>query len=71
MDKPEVGKRQNSRSDLQSLPTRQYLDQTVSPILLQGLQTLAKERPPDPIQFLAAYLMKNKGRAEESMNDIS
>lgn len=71
MDKPDVGKRQTSRSDLQSLPTRQYLDQTVSPILLQGLQTLAKERPPDPIQFLAAYLMKNKGRAEESMNDIS
>jgi len=30
--------------DLQSLPTRQYLDQTVVPILLQALSTLAKER---------------------------
>lgn len=30
------------KSDMQSLPTRQYLDQTVAPILLQGLQTLAK-----------------------------
>ncbi|XP_014255581.1 protein dpy-30 homolog [Cimex lectularius] len=49
-----------SKVDLQSLPTRQYLDQTVVPILLQGLQTLVKERPPDPISYLAAYLMKNK-----------
>ena len=30
--------------DLQSLPTRSYLDQTVVPILLQGLSTLSKER---------------------------
>lgn len=30
--------------DLQSLPTRAYLDQTVVPILLQGLAVLAKER---------------------------
>ena len=30
--------------DLQSLPTRAYLDQTVVPILLQGMSALAKER---------------------------
>lgn len=30
--------------DLQALPTRAYLDQTVVPILLQGLSVLAKER---------------------------
>lgn len=33
-----------TKVDLQSLPTRQYLDQTVVPILLQGLSLLAKER---------------------------
>lgn len=49
-----------SRVDLQSLPTRQYLDQTVVPILLQGLSFIAKERPTDPISALAAYLIKNK-----------
>lgn len=70
-NKTEPPKRQSSRTDLQSLPTRQYLDQTVSPILLQGLQKLAKERPPDPIQFLASYLMKNKQRAEEGIPDVS
>ncbi|GFO18013.1 Dpy-30-like protein [Plakobranchus ocellatus] len=46
--------------DLQSLPTRAYLDQTVVPILLTGMSVLARERPPNPIEFLAAYLLKNK-----------
>nr|CAB3239893.1 protein dpy-30 homolog [Phallusia mammillata] len=46
--------------ELQALPTRAYLDQTVVPILLSGLSTLAKERPPNPIEYLAAYLLKNK-----------
>lgn len=65
-DKPEQAPKK-PRADLQSLPTKQYLDQTVAPILLQGLQILAKERPPDPINFLAAYLLKNKGKCDESI----
>lgn len=51
-----------SRVDVQSLPTRQYLDQTVVPILLQALSCLAKERPADPISFLAGYLIRNKSQ---------
>ncbi|CAH2076104.1 unnamed protein product, partial [Iphiclides podalirius] len=56
----ETNANRKSRIDLNALPTRQYLDQTVVPILLQGLSALAKERPPDPINYLAAYLLKNK-----------
>merc|ERR1711894_4462 len=52
------------RVDLQSLPTRAYLDQTVVPVLLHGMSVLAKERPPNPIEFLAAYLLKNKNQFE-------
>lgn len=48
------------RTDLSSIPTKQYIDQTVAPILLEGLKALAKERPPDPIQYLADYLVKHK-----------
>jgi len=58
-ERPEQKKR-----DLQSLPTKQYIDQTVAPILLQGLQNLAKERPPDPINYLATYLLKHKSNEE-------
>merc|ERR1711936_1479054 len=32
-------------------------DLTVVPILLQGLASLARERPRDPIEYLAGYLM--------------
>lgn len=51
--------------DLQSLPTRQYLDITVVPILMMGLSSLAKERPPDPVEYLAAYLLKNKDNYDQ------
>jgi len=52
------------RVDLQSVPTRQYLDQTVVPILLQALAALSKERPPEPIDFLSSYLLKHRSKFE-------
>ena len=42
-----------------NLPIRAYLDQTVVPILLDGMSELVKERPPNPVEWLAAYLLKN------------
>lgn len=48
------------RTDLSSIPIKQYIDQTVAPILLEGIKALAKERPPDPIGYLADYLLKHK-----------
>ncbi|KAM9699215.1 protein dpy-30 homolog [Menidia menidia] len=59
------GDKLKQKVDLQALPTRAYLDQTVVPILLQGLSVLAKERPPNPIEYLAAFLLKNKSQFEE------
>lgn len=68
---------------MQSLPIRAYLDQTVVPILLDGtllstiayqnyvsrnglivvcstgMSELVKERPPNPIEFLASYLINH------------
>jgi protein dpy-30 len=55
-----LAKAGKSAVELQSLSTRVYLDRTVVPILLAGMAALAKERPPEPIEFLAAYLLKNK-----------
>ena len=48
-----------NRLQEQALPIRAYLDQTVVPILLQGLSALVKERPPNPVEYLANYLLKN------------
>ena len=44
---------------VQSLPIRAYLDTTVVPILLDGMSALVKERPPNPVEWLATYLIKN------------
>lgn len=44
----------------QELTTRAYLDQSVVPVLLQGMTELAKERPENPIEFLGNFLLKNK-----------
>eukprot|EP00794_Sanderia_malayensis_P020063 gene20063-22032_t len=49
-----------AKRDVRWMSTRPYLDQTVVPILLQGLIALARERPPDPIEYLAAFLLRNK-----------
>jgi hypothetical protein len=46
--------------DIEKLTTRQYLDNTIVPILLEGLVALAKERPEDPIDFFISYLQKHK-----------
>ena len=46
--------------DLNSLPIRAYLDQTVVPILLQGMSQLVRDRPANPVEFLSNYLHRNK-----------
>lgn len=65
-DKPE---QQKKRTDLATIPTKQYLDQTVAPILLEGMKALAKERPQDPIGFLAQYLLKHKGQCDREATE--
>jgi len=57
------------KPDLSSLPTRQYLDQCVVPILLQGLSWLAKTRPDDPIEKLAGYLIEHKSEVEAGQQE--
>jgi len=44
---------------MKALPVRSYLDQTVVPILLQGMAELVKVRPDNPVEWLAQYLLNN------------
>ena len=46
VEKSEAKQQQN----INSLPIRAYLDQTVVPLVLQGMAEVAKERPENPIQ---------------------
>lgn len=41
------------------LPVRQYLEATVVPVLMQAMQKLVKDRPEDPIGYVADYLAEN------------
>jgi len=61
---PQASKKVKSDVDMAGLSTRQYLDTTVVPILLQALSALAKERPPSPIEYVANYLLKHKSSFE-------
>jgi len=57
------------KMNLQALPIRAYLDQTVVPILLDGMSQLVIERPPNPIEWLAAYLIKNNPQKSAAPGD--
>nr|CAX74710.1 Dpy-30-like protein [Schistosoma japonicum]CAX74711.1 Dpy-30-like protein [Schistosoma japonicum]CAX74712.1 Dpy-30-like protein [Schistosoma japonicum] len=50
--------------DVKNTDTRAYLDKTVVPVLLKGLNMIAKERPPNPIEALATFLMQHKEETE-------
>lgn len=47
------------RIPVYALPDQAYLEATILPLLLRGLEELSKVRPPDPLTFLAAYLIGN------------
>lgn len=50
-----------SRADLNSLPTRQYLDQTVNPILLPALKGMIKaEKLNDSIKLIYFVIQSDK-----------
>ncbi|KAL5463205.1 hypothetical protein EMCRGX_G032084 [Ephydatia muelleri] len=57
--------------EIQSMSTRAYLDHTVIPILLDAMAVVAKERPPDPIEYLAAYLLKHKDKYQADKQPAS
>lgn len=44
---------------LYAQPDQVFLEQTILPLLLRGLEELVIARPPDPLAFLAAYLLGN------------
>ena len=60
-NKAKISEKNDSKpqQNINSLPIRAYLDQTVVPLVLQGMAEVAKERPENPIKYLAEFLMKH------------
>ena len=54
---------QDSMGGLMSF--RDYINQSVLTALLRGLTAVAKERPPDPLKYLAEFLLKYRRSQEE------
>ncbi|GMH41779.1 hypothetical protein BSKO_09689 [Bryopsis sp. KO-2023] len=58
----------HAKVNTQALSVRQYLESTVVPILMQGMQSLVRERPPDAVEYLAAYLLKHNPSKKQPEN---
>ncbi|CAD2222275.1 Dpy-30 motif containing protein, putative [Angomonas deanei] len=53
------------------LPDQDYLEQTVIPLVLRGMEEVGKVRPPDPLAFLGAYLLSNNPQRDLSLMQVS
>merc|ERR1712203_647928 len=51
--------------EMHDLPLRQYLDTYVVPTWVPGLNAVAEERPENPTEWLAYYLLKNNPMRQE------
>lgn len=54
------------REKLLQLNTRSYLDETVVPTLMQALAACSRERPEDPVDYVARFLIKNNPKNQSS-----
>jgi hypothetical protein len=54
-----------SAMPVRSLPRQEYLQATVIPLLLEGMAWIIKERPEDPVENLAMFLIKNNPMTPE------
>lgn len=52
----------NQSNNLQTASTRSYLEQTVVPVVMQGMAELARERPENPLEYLGNYLLKHSNK---------
>jgi len=52
--------------DVRSQPLRQYLADNVVPILTEGIIQICKDKPADPVDFLAEYLFKRSLQVKQA-----
>ena len=55
--------------EIKQLPIKAYLDQQLMPLLLEALAQLAKEKPDEPIEFVAKYLLDHNPEKNWGLSD--
>ena len=60
----------SSAIPVRSLPKQEYLQATVIPLLFDGMSWIIKERPEDPVENLAMFLIKNNPNTPELHQSI-
>ena len=61
----EIAMKYNKPEQTASALKQEYLEKTVLPLVLEGLSWIIRERPNDPVEHLAMFLLKNNHPAEE------
>lgn len=61
----EAATKASSDVEAKALPVRQWLEQQIVPTIYQGMMAAAKERPEDPVEFLAAYLLEHNPKKKQ------
>ena len=51
--------RQQAPLSVHNLPTKQYLEATITPTVMRALTEVTKARPENPLEFVAYYLLKH------------
>lgn len=67
---PAKPKEELTDEDIKLLPIRQYLEQTVVGVIMQGMQQICRKRPEDPVSFLSDFLLKNNPRKRKAEDDV-
>ncbi|RAO69292.1 uncharacterized protein BHQ10_005304 [Talaromyces amestolkiae] len=49
-------------------PARIYLNEKITPYLLDGLKDIAREQPQNPLKVLGEYLIKKSNEVEQGQN---
>ena len=48
-----------AKVNVNALPTKAYLDTTITPTVMRALQEVCECRPDNPLEFVAYYILKH------------
>ncbi|KAK3939154.1 Dpy-30 motif-domain-containing protein [Diplogelasinospora grovesii] len=63
---PNAGFTMPSEAPIHGAPVRQYINQTITPTLLEGMKMVAKEKPKDPLRVLGEFLIQRSKELESA-----